>query len=193
LSLFKREIVGVVSGLILVVLLAVLVTIYGWIQLSEISSALAYALVTGIGGALLWGFKPRIMRSIKSVQTSGLVQTFQTFRGGDELLEELERLESSCGRIVQSLGVSGHDINRLIRELSQLRFTLVGLAGKYTGIWLVSLDKAVTMVADQLGQASSVLSEEPPDVELVKAHIDGAVRVAESLIVSLKSGQPPSS
>jgi len=111
----------------------------------------------------------------------------QLVPGGDELLRELERVEASCGRIVQSLGVSGHDINPLIIELNHLRFTLVQLAGKYTGQWLFTLDNRVTMVADQLGEASSVLSEKTVDIEHVKAHIDGAVQNAKSLIRELKS------
>jgi hypothetical protein len=116
-------------------------------------------------------------------------RALQLVPGGDELLKELERLEPSCGRIVQSLGVSGQNVNPLIIELSSLRFTLVELAGKYTGQWSVSLDERVTIVANQLGEAGSVLSEKPLDVEHVKAHIDGAVQIARAFITELKS--PP--
>jgi hypothetical protein len=116
-------------------------------------------------------------------------RALQLVPGGDELLRELERVEPSCGRIVQGLGVSGQNVNPLIIELSHLRFTLVELAGKYTGIWRPNLDNRVTMVANELGEAGSALSGEPLDIEHVKAHIDGAVQIARAFITELRS--PP--
>ena len=116
-------------------------------------------------------------------------QQVQTFLGQDELVRELESVEGSCGRIAQSVGVSGHDVSPLIIELNHQRFTLVQLAGKYTKIWPLSLDNRVTMVADQLGEASSVLSGKPLDVEHVRAHIDGAIQITRAFITELKN--PP--
>lgn len=165
--------------------------VYGLIQLSEISSAVAFILVAGIAGSFSWALKPRIMRSIKSRQAPKLesqtVRTFQTFLGGDELLRELERVEASCGRIVQSVEVSGQDVNPLIIELGSLRFTLIELSGKYTAVWPLNLDNRVRMVADELGEAGSALSDEPLHLEHVKAHLDGASQSARAFITELKN------
>ena len=118
-------------------------------------------------------------------------RALQLVPGGDELLVELERVDVSCGRIVQSLGASGQDVKPLIIELSHLCFTLVQLSGKYTGQWPLSLDNRVTMVTDQLGKAGSALSG--GGLEHTRMHIDGAAQSARALITYLKSEQPPSS
>ena len=114
-------------------------------------------------------------------------QQFETFLGGDELLKELERVDAACARLSGSLEASGQDVHTRIIELSHLRFALVGLGGKYTRIWPLTLDNKVTMVADQLGEASSALSE--GNLEHTKAHIDGAVQNARAFITELKG--PP--
>jgi hypothetical protein len=125
---------------------------------------------------------------VKSPETT---RALRLVPGGDELLVELERVDVGCGRIARSLGMSGQDVNTQIRDLGQLRFTLVEIEGKYTGIWPLSLDNKVTMVADQLGKAGSALSG--GGLEHARMHIDGAAQSARALITYLKSEQPPSS
>jgi hypothetical protein len=117
-------------------------------------------------------------------------QQLQVFLGVDELLRELERVEASCGRLSGSLAASGRDVNLLIMELDHLWIALMELEGKYH-LWPLSLRNKVTMVVDQIREASSVLSEKDLDLEHVKAHIDGAVQNVQALVAYLKS--PPTS
>ena len=62
---------------------------------------------------------------------------------------------------------------------------LTELKGKYTGIWTRNLQNRVTMVRDELKEASSALGEK--NVDHAEVHIDGAVEEAKSLIAYLKS------
>ncbi|MCJ7767363.1 hypothetical protein MUP79_03105 [Candidatus Bathyarchaeota archaeon] len=170
---------------------AICVVALGWyVQLVGLSwepVALALA-VLGVG------FAPRIKRSIKSRQGSKIesqaIQLFQTFLGGDELLKELERVEATCARLSGSLVASGgQNVNPLIMELDHLWLALTELKGKYRGLWTLSLQNKVTMVANQLREASSALGGRK--LEHMRAHIDGAVQNAKSLITSLETKQPP--
>ena len=165
---------------------AVAIIVFGWIvQLF----GLPWEVMVIALGVLGWGFMPRIKRSIRLSRTLGPVRFFQTFLGGDELVRELERVDAACARLSGTLSVSDEDARTQIMELDHLWLGLTELKGKYTGIWTRNLQNRVTMVRDELKQASSVLGDR--NVEHAEVHIDGAVQEAKSLIAYLKA--PPSS
>jgi hypothetical protein len=165
---------------------AICVVVLGWfVQLVGLSWE-PVALGLAILGA---GFTPRIVRSIKSRQAVEPIQTFQTFLGGDDLLKELERVEAACARISGVLLASGEGINAQIMELDYLWTHLTGVKNEYP-TWNPGLRSNVTVIIDQLRDASSALSDHR-DLEHTKAHINTAVRSTQELIAYLKS--PPSS
>lgn len=116
-------------------------------------------------------------------------RSVQLVLGGEELLKELERVVAGCVVLSADLSRSRQDVRAQIMELNDLCNTLEALNGEYTGRWPLTRKNKVTMVADQLREASSALSGR--DIEHTKAHIDGAVQNAKSLITELKL--PPSS
>jgi hypothetical protein len=114
---------------------------------------------------------------------------FQTFLGGDELLKELEDVQAWCDRFRNAV-VSAQDVSPTIVELNHLSNTLTELKNKYRGgSWNLSRENKVTMVADQLRQASSALSKRL--LEETKGHVEDARLMAASFIGELKA--PPSS
>lgn len=62
--IFKKELSSVVVAIVLVILISALL-ITNVIRLSDVSSAVAYVLVAGIIGVLVWGFKSKINYKIK--------------------------------------------------------------------------------------------------------------------------------
>lgn len=164
---------------------ATAVLLLGWLaQLVGLSWG-PVALALAILGV---GFTPRIKRAIKSRQEPQAIQFLQTFLGGDELLGELGRVEAACERLTGNLSVSDAVAHTQIKELDHLWMELMRLKGKYTAVWTLSLKNKVTMVIDQLREASSALSDHR-DLERTKAHIDGAVQIAQALVAYLKA--PP--
>jgi hypothetical protein len=114
---------------------------------------------------------------------------FQTFLGGDELLKELESVQAWCDRFRNAV-VSAQDVSPTIVELDHLSNTLTELKNKYRGgSWNFSRENKVTMVADQLRQASSALSKRL--LEETKGHVEDARLMAASFVKELKS--PPTS
>jgi hypothetical protein len=112
---------------------------------------------------------------------------FQTFLGGDELLKELENVQAWCDRFRNAV-VSAQDVSPTIVELNHLSNTLTELKNKYRGgSWNLSRENKVTMVADQLRQASSALSKRL--LEETKGHVEDARLMAASFIRELKA--PP--
>ena len=130
------------------------------------------------------GFAPRIMRAIKSRQEPQTIQFFETLLGGDELLKQLEAVEAWCGRF-RDIADSIRDVSPVIMELDHLWTTLTELKGEFRGVWNLTRQNEVTMVADQLREASSALGIK--DLEHTKAHVEGARQNAISLIRELKS------
>jgi hypothetical protein len=110
--------------------------------------------------------------------------------GGEELLKELERVEAWCMHF-RDIADSIRDIAPMIMALDHLWLVLTELKGAYRGVWTLTRQNEVTMVADQLREASSTLGRK--DLEHTKAHVDGARQNAKSLIRELKSESPPSS
>lgn len=108
--------------------------------------------------------------------------------GGEELLKELERVEAWCGHF-RDTADSTRDVSPVIMELDHLWIALTELKGEFRGVWTLTRQNEVTMVADQLREASSALSSK--DLEHTKAHVDGARQNAKSLIRELKSESPP--
>jgi hypothetical protein len=190
LSLIGREAAASIVAFLVAVGLAFGI-VWRLLQLSEVTAAMAFIGVAAIVGVLWWGWGPRIeqMRRFRQEARTGvpLAQQPPAFLGGDELLRELERVDAACARLSGGLTVSGEDANPLIVELNLLRITLIEVEGKYTGIWTLNLNNKVTMVADQLREASSALSE--GNLEHTRAHIDGAVQNVQALITYLKA--PP--
>lgn len=104
-----------------------------------------------------------------------------------ELVKELERVEAWCDRF-RDRTISAQDVSPMTIEMNHLWTTLTELKGEYRGIWTLTRQNEVNMVADELRKASSALSKRLGDE--TEAHVDGARKTAKSLIRELKS--PPS-
>lgn len=72
----KREILSAIGVAVVVMILAVLL-FKGVILLSDASAALAYVLVAAIFGILLWGFEPRIKRSVRGKSLEATAPKFR--------------------------------------------------------------------------------------------------------------------
>ena len=141
-----------------------------------------------IGAAILGTLLVQDLIGRIRAKPQGAAQQLETFLGGDELLRELERVEAWCGYF-GNIASSIRDVSPMIMELDHLWTTLTELKGEYRGIWTLTRQNEVTMVADQLRKASSALGKK--DLDHTKAHVDGACQNAKSLIRELKV--PPSS
>ena len=71
--IFKKELSSVVVAIILVILISALL-ITNVIRLSDISYAVAYVIIAGIIGVLLWGFKAKINYQIKNEENANRFQ-----------------------------------------------------------------------------------------------------------------------
>lgn len=191
MPLIGREVVSSIAAVLLAVSVA-LGIVYGLLQLSEVSAAIAFIAVAAFFGALWWGWGPRIERMRRfrqgiEVETPVAHQS-PAFLGQDEFVKELERVEAWCvhfGGIADSI----RDVSPTIMELDHLWIGLTEVKNEFRGIWSLTRQNEVVMIVNELRKASSALSRK--DLEDTKSHVDGARKNAKSLIRELKA--PPSS
>jgi len=156
---------------------------------------MAYVLVAGIFGALVWGFKPRIVRSLRSrpgpQEEPPITQHFQTIYGADELLRELETVEAK-GRQWGSLitdNMQEEYISIVEREASYHYHELLKLSVYYGKTWDLTLQNRIKVIYTELDHGAFAFRK--GRISDGKAHIETALEDAKSLVAYLKS--PPSS
>jgi len=83
----KKESLSVIITIILISSITVLLST-NLIRFSDISSAVAYVLVAGIIGVLVWGFKEKIDSQIKSSKNGEIVKHKKESKSDDEKNQE---------------------------------------------------------------------------------------------------------
>jgi hypothetical protein len=115
-------------------------------------------------------------------------RALQSDLGAEELVKELERVVAWCERF-RDTAISAQNVSPVTIEVNHLWTRLDELKGEYRGIWTLTRQNEVNMVAGQLRKASSALDKRLLD--RTEAHVEGARQAAKSLIRELKA--PPSS
>jgi membrane protein implicated in regulation of membrane protease activity len=114
MNVMKREILSLVGAIIVIGVLFYALK-EGIILMSDVSSALAYILVAGIVGILLWGFKPRIERALRKRPKAepkaeelarAIAEESQKLKEKEEAIKK--HTEMIYHQIVRLLGVSSH-------------------------------------------------------------------------------------